>query len=186
MTTTNEMDVSMALVPTDVTTDETDGGSMVIGTPAEAPAPVEGPAQENIYVYANSVTGGSDVPGSNITTFDVTFTVSCTCPESGKYTTYQMIKRIGVDKVKMAAEAASTVPVSIVEGTRTAAQVKAEIKDVSSKIDKIVQDGGKVTLTDPLTVKMNKLRAELKKLDKPVKEEYSYSASDLKRLAGLN
>jgi hypothetical protein len=72
---------------------------------------------ESVYVYANSINPVSSV-GTNITAFDVVFSVSCTCPDTGTTSTYQVVKRIGVDKMKMASAARSSTPVSIVESKK--------------------------------------------------------------------
>jgi hypothetical protein len=52
------------------------------------------------------------------------------------------------------------------EGKRSSKDIQDDIKKVSNEIDKIVQDGGRVTVNDPLSVKLTKLRAELKKSKK--------------------
>jgi hypothetical protein len=46
------------------------------------------------------------------------------------------------------------------------AALKAKKAKIDADIEKIVSDGGKVTLTDPLTVKLNKVRADIKKAKK--------------------
>lgn len=47
---------------------------------------------------------------------------------------------------------------------KTAEQLRARIKEVSDKIDKIVFSGGRVSLTDPLSVELHKLTTQLKKV----------------------
>lgn len=120
-TQTDEMDMSsiMSQPETDmppegmeITTDVSTDGSVVLGDPVSQDAER---SQDVVYVYANGISSGSEVPDTNIVTFDVTFSVSCTCPDTGKGSTYQVIKRIGIDKMKMAQDAKMTVPVSIVE-----------------------------------------------------------------------
>lgn len=49
----------------------------------------------------------------------------------------------------------------VTEAKKTKATVKAEINATNKKIDQIVADGGRVTLTDPLNIKLNKLKKEL-------------------------
>ena len=74
---------------------------------------------ESVYVYAGSITPVSSEPGSAIASFDVVFSVSCMDP-SGTTSTHQVVKRIGVDKMKMANDAKMTTPISIVESEKPA------------------------------------------------------------------
>lgn len=72
-----------------------------------------------ITVYSNSITpvqaGGTD---EETACFDVVFSVGIMCDGISK--TYQMVKRIGIDKRKIAQEAACSVPVSVVEANSSA------------------------------------------------------------------
>ena len=79
---------------------------------------------KNVTVYANSINPVSYMGDSTIVAFDVVFSVGCVCPESGRTETYQVVKRIGVDKMKLANDAKSSTPVSIVEAKVPAAPEK--------------------------------------------------------------
>lgn len=68
----------------------------------------------SVTIYANTISPVSYSSDSAIVAFDVVFSVGCVCPD-GKTSTYQVVKRIGVDKMKMANDAKMTTPVSIVE-----------------------------------------------------------------------
>jgi len=70
---------------------------------------------EHVYVYANGITLVSSAPDSTIVSFDVVFSVNCTDPNSGAVSAYQVVKRIGVDKMKMVNDAKMSTPISIVE-----------------------------------------------------------------------
>lgn len=72
----------------------------------------------SITVYANSINPVSSMGDSAIVAFDVVFSVSCVCPDSGRTSTYQVVKRIGVDKMKMANDAKMSTPISIVEAKK--------------------------------------------------------------------
>lgn len=92
----------------------------------EPPAPSYSP--NDITVYASSITpvdsmGGvatsamKDAPEKvvqDIAQFDIVFNVGVNCG-GGVSKTYQVVKRIGVDKCRLACDAESTTPVSIVE-----------------------------------------------------------------------
>jgi len=103
-----------------------DTSSQVVSLPAvpmtdtgiSISAPVSTSPVKNVTVYANSinpVSYGNDDP---IVAFDVVFSVGIVCPDSGATKTYQVVKRIGVDRMKMATDAESTTPVSIVEAKK--------------------------------------------------------------------
>jgi hypothetical protein len=98
-------------LPTVTTPDATPDPSITIG------APTSTADMKNVYVYANSINPVSSMGDDPIVAFDVVFSVSCTCPD-GTTKTYQVVKRIGVDKMKMAADAESTTPISIVEAKK--------------------------------------------------------------------
>lgn len=86
-----------------------------------APAPTEITKDmdpESVYVWANSINPASSAGSGNMVAFDVIFSVSCTCPDTGTNHTFQVVKRIAVDKMKMAHEAKSGTPVSVVENKK--------------------------------------------------------------------
>lgn len=73
---------------------------------------------EAVSIYANSINPVSYMGDSAVVAFDVVFSVSCTDPRDGSISTYQVVKRIGVDKMKMANDAKMTTPISIVEAKK--------------------------------------------------------------------
>ncbi len=82
--------------------------SMVIGVPETHRSP------HQIYVYAESIQGAGAVSRDDgIATFDVVFCVSIT--EGSSTSTYKVIRRLALDKVKLACEAECAPPVSVVE-----------------------------------------------------------------------
>lgn len=82
--------------------------SVVIGSPDIAHDP------SCISVYAESISAsGSYDPESPVCTFDVVFSVGIREGDCSK--TYRVVKRIGIDKVKLACDAECSTPVSVVE-----------------------------------------------------------------------
>jgi hypothetical protein len=71
-----------------------------------------------VSAYAQSISPVTYQGGDAIAKFDVVFSVACTCPDSGNLSTYQVVKRIGIDRAKIGQEARNNVPVSIVEAAR--------------------------------------------------------------------
>ena len=76
---------------------------------------------KNVTVYANSINPVSYVGDDPIVAFDVVFSVGMTCSD-GSTKTYQVVKRFGVDRMKMANDAMHSTPVSIVEAKKPASQ----------------------------------------------------------------
>lgn len=115
-TKTNEMDDGYAdapvvsLPPVPITSDSM-SDTIAIGTPASEHSP------RNITVYANSINPISYNDDDPVVAFDVVFSVGIAC-EDGSTKTYQVVKRIGVDRQKMASDAQATTPVSIVEAKK--------------------------------------------------------------------
>lgn len=99
-------DGAMDVPPT--TSDAAVDPSVVIGSPDNSRHP------SCISVYAESITmSGAYDTESPICTFDVVFNVGIREGEVSK--TYRVVKRIGLDKVKLACDAECSAPVSIVE-----------------------------------------------------------------------
>lgn len=70
---------------------------------------------KNIWVYMQSMTNIGDTdPNAPVAAFDVVFSIGVADGKGGSCT-YQVVKRIGVDKVKLAQQACQGTPVSIVE-----------------------------------------------------------------------
>lgn len=86
--------------------------TVVVGSPAVS--------SSQVTVYANSiqpVSIGDD--GSGIAVFDVVFSVGI-APGDGTCKSYQVVKRIGIDKARIAVEVQQSTPMSIVEETKAA------------------------------------------------------------------
>ena len=101
-------DVTAAMSGSAVDRTDYDYDDMTIGMPCSE---LEASA---VTVYATSITPVSyDANDGPVVAFDIVFSVGVNCGDSTK--TYQVVRRIGVDKVKLATTAQSTTPVSIVE-----------------------------------------------------------------------
>lgn len=106
--------MSIELPPVPITPDSNDS-TIAIGTPVGTQG-----ESKNITVYANSISTVSYGDNDPVVAFDVVFSVGIVCPESGSTKTYQVVKRIGIDRQKMAADAEYGAPVSIVEAKTVA------------------------------------------------------------------
>lgn len=126
--TTNEMNMPMISAPAmgivgdvqaSMTAPEMDfDHSIAIGSPTS------GVDASSITVYANNISAVSYVASNdNIVAFDIVFSVGINCGDSTK--TYQVVKRIGIDKCKLADEAESSTPVSVVEAKSDALKEEA-------------------------------------------------------------
>lgn len=120
---TNEMAINLPMVspspvgdteagdyyPSEVPTVEPEiDTSVVIGSPDNSRHP------SCVTVYADSITAsGSYDPENGVCAFDVVFSVGIQDGDTSK--TYRVVKRIGIDKVKLACDAECSTPVSIVE-----------------------------------------------------------------------
>jgi len=100
--------------------------SMVIGSPK---AVID---HASVTVYANSVNQISyqDVT-SEIAAFDIIFSVGIASAD-GVCKTYQVVKRIGIDKARIAAEVENSAPMSIVEAKKEE-QPKLKINESVSR-----------------------------------------------------
>ncbi len=132
--TTNEMNLPVISAPAmGVSGDVTASMTVPTAEPAPAPAPDEtmvigSPHSERdpscITVYSQSITPVSYGEGTNVAAFDIVFSVGINCGE-GVTKTYQVVKRIGIDKVKLACDAECSTPVSIVESKSEALKEEA-------------------------------------------------------------
>lgn len=102
--------------------------SVAIGD-AEETNPMMDPSK--ITIYAGNITPISYADTDPIACFDVVFTVGMQSDGASK--TYQVVKRIGIDKCKLALQASSGSPVSVVEAVQPPKQEK---KPVISEIKK--------------------------------------------------
>jgi hypothetical protein len=110
--------------------------SIAIGTPA-ASMPCE-----RITVHAQTIQttdyGASSAP---VACFDVVFNVGVQC-EDGSCRTYQIVKRIGVDKCRIAAEVEHSMPVSIVEEKKADATSVVEEQRIKTIVNRARQLAG--------------------------------------------
>jgi hypothetical protein len=116
-------------VPADSAMAMANDPTMAIGSPA--PAHVD---PKTITVYANSINPISfsgDADG--VAAFDIVFSVGVNCGETSK--TYQVVKRIGIDKARIAAEVENAQPMSIVEAKP--APVVEEKKQVITEVQRM-------------------------------------------------
>lgn len=92
--------------------------SVVIGSPNSSMHP------SCISVYAENITAsGAYDPECEVCTFDVVFNVGIREGDTSK--TYRVVKRIGIDKVKLACDAECSTPVSVVEHAAEAKKAEA-------------------------------------------------------------
>ena len=89
--------------------------AVTIGTPAVCTYKNLEPSKISIFAGAAKI--NSFKSSNNIATFDMPFDVTIE-NEDGSFSCYQIIKRIGVDKCKLANEALFDVPVSVVENKK--------------------------------------------------------------------
>ena len=129
--TTNEMNLPVISVPmmsTDapatvpapvVAYDDAQDATIAVGSP------VSHHNASDVTVYANSINPISyNGEANGVAAFDIVFSVGIACGD-GVSKTYQVVKRIGIDKCKIACEAESTTPVSIVENKSAALKEEA-------------------------------------------------------------
>lgn len=118
---TNEMHLPIISVPPmggEVAPAPAEDPSIVVGSPDNSRAP------SCISIYAESITAsGSYDSESPVCTFDVVFNVGIREGDTSK--TYRVVKRIGIDKVKLACDAECSSPVSIVEELAQARKAEA-------------------------------------------------------------
>lgn len=134
---TNEMALSVVSAPAMGVV----GGDVGISLPSPSPEmnsiAIGSPSREhdpkNITVYSNSITPVSYQSADEVAAFDVVFSVGIMC-EDGSSKTYQVVKRIGIDKCKIACEAECSTPVSIVESKRAAIAEAAATKSRFRKL----------------------------------------------------
>ena len=102
--------IELPLVPTITQDGEGVDPSTVIGDRGAM-----GISPANVCIYADCINPISYMGDDPIIAFDVVFSVAVTCPETNTIETYKVVKRIGVDRMKMADQAKSTTPVSVLE-----------------------------------------------------------------------
>jgi hypothetical protein len=117
MATTNEMNLpiisaqAMAVTGDVMASAAPYSGDMDMSIAIGAPNTVYDPA--NVTVYANNITPVTYNSQEEVAAFDIVFSVGINCGETTK--TFQVVKRIGIDKCRIACEAEASSPVSIVE-----------------------------------------------------------------------
>lgn len=77
------------------------------------------PPRDLVGVYAEKISSVSFRDDTDIAEFDIVFQVNCSCPETGSTRIYNVVKRIGVDRYKLADQAKAGAPISIVEAQKT-------------------------------------------------------------------
>jgi len=134
---TNEMAINLPMVaptavgdmgapapaPAEIAYDDATDSTIVVGKPMHS----HDPARISVYAQSiNPVSGGwatassaqtapaAEKPADAVAVFDVVFSVGIDCGD-GVTKTYQVVKRIGIDKCKIACDAECTTPVSVVE-----------------------------------------------------------------------
>jgi hypothetical protein len=122
----NEMNLPMVSIAPTI------AGMAVDTSMATSPAPAMEPAEitvcspdyskraEDITVYSQSITPTAYNQEDAMASFDIVFSVGVRCGD-GSSKTYQVVKRISLDKCKLAAEAETSTPVSVVEAVNKAA-----------------------------------------------------------------
>ena len=107
-----------------------DDVAIAIGDVAETDSAMDA---SKITVYAGNITPVSYNDTDLIACFDVVFTVGMNC--DGQSKTYQVVKRIGIDKIKIAAQASAGAPVSVVESIKPVEVVKESQQSKSGITD---------------------------------------------------
>lgn len=119
----------IAPAPADSAMSTVNDMSMTIGSPASAAVD-----PKMITVFANSINACSFSGDENgIVAFDIVFSVGVMCGDTSK--TYQVVKRIGIDKARIAAEVENVQPMSIVEAQP--AQVVEDKKQVITEVQRM-------------------------------------------------
>lgn len=91
------------------------------------PEDVDTTACSHISAYVDSATMASYDPMDPMMCVDLILTVSITNPETGTSSIYKMVKRLAMDKCKLALEAAAHSPVQVVEALEDQEEVKREM-----------------------------------------------------------
>lgn len=107
-----------------------DDVSIAVGDVAETDSSMD---PSKIAVYAATITPVSYGDADPIACFDVVFTVGVNCDGASK--TYQVVKRIGIDKCKIAAQASASSPVSVVEDVKPVVKESQQTKPVKSELE---------------------------------------------------
>lgn len=110
-------DVNSAMSAPVVAYDDAQDATIAVGSPAGVFC------ASDITIYSNSITPVQYAGSDEVACFDVVFSVGINCDGVSK--TYQVVKRIGIDKCKIAQEASCSTPVSIVESKSAALKEEA-------------------------------------------------------------
>lgn len=135
---TNEMAINLPIVAVppvgvvDVPPVQDMDDTMVVGAPRHEHDPSKvsvyagtiTPVANNYGTVSSAETASAPAPADAVAVFDIVFSVGIDCG-GGVTKTYQVVKRIGIDKCKIACEAECTTPVSIVESKAEAALAEA-------------------------------------------------------------
>jgi hypothetical protein len=94
------------------------GNSVVVGDPVDYPPPATEVPKRTISVYANSINAVSYDVSGEVACFDIVFSVGIMDSDGSACKTYQVVKRIGIDKEKIAGEVKDSSPVTVVEASK--------------------------------------------------------------------
>lgn len=105
-------------------------------TPAPLPPEVEASKCDHIYVYVEGCPQVNQIPDTSMISLDLVLNVSVTNPSTGTCSTYKVVKRLSMDKCKLAVDAETLTPFQVVEGEgepEDPALVEAEMKEFYHK-----------------------------------------------------
>lgn len=100
-------------------------------TPAPLPPEVDNKC-DHINVYVDGCPQVNQVPDTSLISMDLVLNVSVTNPVTGTCSTYKVVKRLSMDKCKLALDAETLTPFQVVEGEgepEDATLVEAEMKE---------------------------------------------------------
>lgn len=81
----------------------------------ELPSEIYAGAADHVYVYADVAPRVNQVPGTSMISMDLVLNVNVTNPATNASSTYQIVKRLSMDKCKLAHQAEVLTPFQVVE-----------------------------------------------------------------------
>lgn len=96
------------------------------------PAEIDPMQHSHISVYAEGCPQINTTEGSSMISMDLVLNVSISNPVTGTCSTYKIVKRLSMDKIKLAHQAELETPFQVVEGEAVIAARKAE-EDAAKK-----------------------------------------------------
>lgn len=118
------------------------GSSVVVGDPVDYPPPTDESPKRTISVYANSINPVSYNVADEVACFDIVFSVGVMDGDGSSCTTYQVVKRIGIDKSKIANEVKDSTPVTVVEASAAPKKVINEGRSKPSELERFRRIAG--------------------------------------------